>query len=115
MSYPEFLKLMFDSDKGARRGLSSLSNIDTKTVQGLIHYYRGSPCDLGIEPGNLIRVHVDAAVTAIVIKRCCAAGVRVWKVIILPKVSSPPGIMEEVATCVKFHRILNRRWWIPEG
>src|SRR5579885_2034772 len=68
-----------------------------------------------IEPGDITWVHVDTAMTAIAIKGRCSRWIAVREIHPRTVNASPPAIVEEVSADMVFHRILDRRWRIPES
>ena len=74
-----------------------------------------SPGNLCIEPCNIIRVHIDAAVTSVTIEAIRSLGVVVGEVVAGAEVVTPPCVVEEVTTFVILHGILDRRRRVPEG
>src|SRR5579864_619074 len=84
----------------------------------LVHNHRRPPGNLGIEPGHIARIHVNAAVTAVVVEGGCAVGrsrVGMGEVVPWAIDTSPPAIVEEVAARMVLHGVLDRRGRIPEG
>src|SRR5260370_23372493 len=79
-----------------------------------IENHRRSPRDLRVQPGHIVRIHINAAMTPIIIILGGTRGISVWKVFPRPIAISPPAIVEEVAASVILHRILDSRRWIPE-
>src|SRR6266851_2786076 len=85
-----------------------------QTMFHSIKNYRRSPRDLRVQPGHIVRIHINAAMTPIIIILGGTRGISVWKVFPRPIAISPPAIVEEVAPSVILHRILDSRRWIPE-
>src|SRR5205085_2967449 len=81
----------------------------------LIQDDRCSRGNLCIEPCDIIRVHVNAAVAPVTIEAIRSLRIVVREVIAGAKVVAPPSVMEEVATLVKLHGILNGCWGVPES
>src|SRR5918912_832729 len=69
----------------------------------LIQDDRCSPGNLCIEPCDIIRLHVNAAVAPVTIEAIRSLRIIVREVIAGAKVVAPPCVMEEVAPLVKLH------------
>src|SRR5713226_9396322 len=84
-------------------------------VNLLIHQNVGIPVGVGVDPGGLVFLHIDAAVASIVVEGSSATRVNMWELRSWTEVLSPPGIMDEKAAPVVENRIVNWRRGIPEG
>src|SRR5258708_40297719 len=78
-----------------------------------IENHRRSPRDLRVQPGHIVRIHINAAMTPIIIILGGTMGISVWKVFPRPIAISPPALVEEVAATVILQRILDSSRWIP--
>ena len=81
----------------------------------LINGYDGVPVRMAVYPGSLVQLHVDTAVAAIareglVTARIVVRELRAWTII-----DSPRGVVYEETTPVIKNRVVDVRWWIPEG
>src|SRR6266481_7428490 len=71
------------------------------------------PVSIGIHPGRVVLLHVDAAVTAITCERLVAPNIVVRELRAGAKVHAPPGIVYEETAPVVQNRVMNRRIGIP--
>jgi hypothetical protein len=68
-----------------------------------------------IQPGSIIRKHIDAAVAAITGERLVTTAIVVREIGANAIIGAPPAIVKEVSSTVIFHGVLNLGWRIPEG
>src|SRR5258708_6861139 len=71
------------------------------------------PISIGVHPGRVVLLHVDAAVAAITCERLVAPNIVVRELRAGAKVHAPPGIVYEETAPVIQNRVMNRRIGIP--
>src|SRR5260370_20828417 len=71
------------------------------------------PVSIGIHPGRVVLLHVDAAVTAITCERLVAPNIVVRELRAGAKVHAPPGIVYEDTAPVVHNRVVDRRLRLP--
>ena len=59
--------------------------------------------------------HVNASVTAIAGERLIATAIPVGEISAGAVIGAPPAVVEEVASLVVFHRVVNLGGRVPEG
>src|SRR5437016_3600369 len=108
--YRRNASIHLDEESKSASSQMNKGELNASTHLELVQYYRCSPGDLGIQPCYVAGVHIDTTMTPVAIKRSGAARVIMWKIVSWPKISPPPGIVEEVASGMVFHCIFDGRW-----
>src|SRR5260370_16884409 len=80
----------------------------------LVEYHTGVVVRMCVEPGRLLLLHIDTAVAAISCEHLVTATIIVWVIRSRAIIGSPPAIMEEVATPVVLHPVVDLGIGIPE-
>src|SRR6266852_4326258 len=94
-------------------GRGQASALVVATVQNLVHHDLGVPVGVGVDPGRLLFLHVDAAVTAVAGERLIAAAVVMRELRAGAVIGAPPGVVDEESAPVIQDRVVNRGWRIP--
>src|SRR5205085_3541486 len=80
----------------------------------LIHHDLRVPVRVGVHPGRIVFLHVDAAVTAVAGEGLVAADIVVWELRAGAEVDAPPGIVYEEAAPMIQDSIVDMRRRVPE-
>src|SRR5579884_3308847 len=84
-------------------------------IVGLINHNLRVPVGMGIDPGRLLLLNVDAAMTAVAGERFVAAHIVVRELRAGAEVDAPPRIVDEVAAPVIENGVVDWRVRIPVG
>src|SRR5579883_736828 len=81
----------------------------------LVDHDQGVPVRVGVDPGGVVFLHIDAAVTAVSSEGFVATHIVVGELGAGAEVDAPPGIMDVEAAPVVEDGVVNRRRRIPVG
>src|SRR5205823_9327001 len=81
----------------------------------LIHRNYRIPIRVGIHPGSLVFLHVDAAVATVACEALITARIDVGELRAETVIDTPPCVMDEVAAPMVKNAIVNGCIGVPEG